>query len=283
MQLCRYDDNKIGVVRDSFVYDVSAVLNELGSSSYPFPTCDILIKELDRLKVQIEALAKQSEPMPLSQVRLQVPVANPGKLIAAPVNYLKHLEEARSDATLHHQNKIEEIQRVGLSLKATSSMVAAAQGVTIRFPDRRNDHEIELVAVISKTADRVTAERALDYVAGYCIGLDMTVRGPEERSLRKSIDSYSVLGPWLVTSDEIADPSGLELSLSLNGQIRQQANTRNLVLSVQELIAFASSYYTLYPGDVLFTGTPEGVGPVQAGDVIRAKIDKIGEIEVAVR
>ncbi len=283
MRLCRYDDNKIGVVRESFVHDVSAIRNELGSSSYPFPDCDILIRELDRLRGKIEALAKQAEPLPLSRVRLQTPIANPGKLVAAPVNYLKHLEEARSDATLHHQNKIEEIQRVGLFLKATSSMVAPADGVSIRFPDRRNDHEIELVAIIGKTADRVPAERALEYVAGYCIGLDMTVRGPEERSLRKSIDSYSVLGPWLVTADEIGEPDGLELILTLNGQIKQQANTRDLVLSVRELIAFASSYYTLHPGDVLFTGTPEGVGPVQAGDIIRGKIDKIGEIQVAVR
>jgi 2,4-didehydro-3-deoxy-L-rhamnonate hydrolase len=283
MRLCRYDDNKIGVVRESFVHDVSAIRNELGSSSYPFPDCDILIRELDRLRGKIEALAKQVEPAPLSRVRLRAPVANPGKLVAAPVNYLKHLEEARSDATLHHQNKIEEIQRVGLFLKATSSMVAPADGVSIRFPDRRNDHEIELVAIIGKSADRVPAERALEYVAGYCIGLDMTVRGPEERSLRKSIDSYSVLGPWLVTSDEIGEPNDLELRLTLNGQVKQQANTRDLVLSVRELIAFASSYYTLHPGDVLFTGTPEGVGPVQAGDIIRAKIDKIGEIELAVR
>ena len=109
------------------------------------------------------------------------------------------------------------------------------------------------------------------------------MRGPEERSLRKSIDSYPVLGPWLVTSDEIGEPNDLELRLTLNGQVKQQANTRDLVLSVRELIAFASSYYTLHPGDVLFTGTPEGVGPVQAGDIIRAKIDKIGEIELAVR
>jgi 2,4-didehydro-3-deoxy-L-rhamnonate hydrolase len=283
MRLCRYDGNKIGVVHDSSVCDVSAVLDELGTSSYPFPTCDIVIRELGRLRGKIEALAKQAKPVPLSQVHLQVPVANPGKLIAAPVNYLKHLEEARSDAGVHHQGKIEEIQRVGLFLKATSSMVAPVDGVAIRFPNRRNDHEIELVAVIGKTADRVPAQRALDYVAGYCIGLDMTVRGPEERSLRKSIDSYSVLGPWLVTSDEIGEPRDLELTLSVNGQIRQQANTRDLVLSVQELIVFASSYYTLHPGDVLFTGTPEGVGPVQGGDIIRAKIDRIGEMEVAVR
>jgi 2,4-didehydro-3-deoxy-L-rhamnonate hydrolase len=283
MRLCRYGNNRIGVVRGDYVHDVTGVLDRLGPYHYPLPTHDVLIAALDHLRSDIEALAGVSAPVALSEVRLQSPVANPGKLIAAPVNYQKHLEEARGDAALHHQNQIGEIQRVGLFLKATSSMVGPDEGVVIRFPNRRNDHEVELAVVIGKTADRVPVERALHVVAGYCIGLDMTVRGPEERSLRKSIDSYSVLGPWLVTADELGEPVNLELSLAVNGEIRQAANTRDLILSVPELIAFASSYYTLHPGDILFSGTPAGVGPVQPGDVIRASIDRIGEIAVSVR
>jgi 2-keto-4-pentenoate hydratase/2-oxohepta-3-ene-1,7-dioic acid hydratase in catechol pathway len=108
--------------------------------------------------------------------------------------------------------------------------------------------------------------------------LDITLRGPEERSLRKSIDTYSVLGPYLVTADEIGDPSGLNLALDVNGERRQTANTRDLILDVPTLIAFASSFYTLRAGDVLFTGTPEGVGPIAAGDAIKATIDGLGEL-----
>jgi 2-keto-4-pentenoate hydratase/2-oxohepta-3-ene-1,7-dioic acid hydratase in catechol pathway len=175
-----------------------------------------------------------------------------------------------------------QIREIGLFLKATSSLIGPSDPVRIAFPDRRNDHEIELVAVIGRPGRNIRAEDALAHVAGYAIGLDMTVRGPEDRSFRKSIDTYSVLGPWLVTADELPDPSGLELELTVNGETRQKANTRDLVLSVPELIAFASSHYTLHPGDLLFTGTPEGVAPVAAGDRMVARIEGIGAMTVDV-
>jgi 2-keto-4-pentenoate hydratase/2-oxohepta-3-ene-1,7-dioic acid hydratase in catechol pathway len=162
-------------------------------------------------------------------------------------------------------------------------MVGPSEGIPLRHPDRRTDHEIELAAVIGRRADRVAKEHALAHVAGYCIGLDITVRGPEERSLRKSIDGYTVLGPWLVTADEIADPGALDLDLKVNGETRQQANTRDLLIGIPELIALASSFYTLMPGDVLLTGTPAGVGPLQAGDVLDAGISGIGRMQVQVR
>jgi 2-keto-4-pentenoate hydratase/2-oxohepta-3-ene-1,7-dioic acid hydratase in catechol pathway len=114
-------------------------------------------------------------------------------------------------------------------------------------------------------------------------GLDVTIRWPEERSLRKSPDSYSVLGPWLVTTDELADPGGLALRLSVNGAVRQASNTSHLILGVAELIEYASSFYTLHPGDVIFTGTPDGVGPIVPGDVIVASIEGIGSMQVKVR
>ncbi len=136
------------------------------------------------------------------------------------------------------------------------------------------------MAVIGKTARNVKSGDALDYVAGYCIGLDMTVRGPEERSLRKSIDTFSVLGPWFVTADELADASQLDFWLTVNGEPRQSANTRDLVLSLPMLIEFASSYY---PGDLVYTGTPEGVGPVVPGDVIVTEFEGIGRMTVDVR
>jgi 2-keto-4-pentenoate hydratase/2-oxohepta-3-ene-1,7-dioic acid hydratase in catechol pathway len=120
-------------------------------------------------------------------------------------------------------------------------------------------------------------------VAGYCIGLDITVRGSEDRSFRKSGDSYSVLGPWLVTSDEIPTPGQLDLQIAVNGDVRQSSNTKYLILGVAELIELASSFYTLYPGDVIFTGTPEGVSPIEPGDEIVATIEKIGTMHVSVR
>jgi len=123
----------------------------------------------------------------------------------------------------------------------------------------------------------------MKYVAGYAIGLDITIRGPEERSLRKSPDSYTILGPWLVTSDEIPNPGNLDLGITVNGDMRQSSNTKYMILGVPELIEFASSFYTLYPGDIIITGTPEGVSPIVPGDVVIASIEKIGTMEVKVR
>jgi 2,4-diketo-3-deoxy-L-fuconate hydrolase len=283
MRLCRFGDNRLGLVGEDRVVDVTAALDGLPSYRYPLPRHDPLIANLSALRGLIERDARGKLGTPLADVRLATPVANPGKVVAAPVNYKKHLDEARGDPEIHHRNQIAEIERVGLFLKATSSVIGTSDAIVIRHPDRRTDHEIELALVIGKQADRVPRERALDYVAGYCIGLDITVRGGEERSLRKSIDTYTVLGPWLVTADELSDPSQLALELSVNGEPRQRANTRDLIIDVPGLIAFATSFYTLMPGDVLLTGTPEGVGPIRAGDVIRSAVSGIGEMATLVR
>jgi 2-keto-4-pentenoate hydratase/2-oxohepta-3-ene-1,7-dioic acid hydratase in catechol pathway len=237
---------------------------------------------LARLRDTLESQAREWPPIPIERVTLLSPVANPGKLIAAPVNYRKHLEEVLADKQIHHGNLINEIHRAGLFLKATSSLVGPGEGVHLVHTDRRNDHEVELAVVIGRQGRNIKAADALGYVAGYCIGLDMTIRGPEERSYRKSPDSYSVLGPWLVTPDEIPDPSRLQVAIKVNGETRQDANTEDLVIDVPGLIEMASSFYTLHPGDVIYTGTPQGVGPVQPGDTMVASIERIGTMTVAV-
>ncbi len=284
MRFCRFNDDRLGVVEQGLVRDVTPVLDELPVFRYPLPLGDAFIAALPNLRGRIPAATLSAKAIPVSSVRLLSPVANASKVVAAPVNYKKHLEEVAADPNLHHQNAahVQAIHQSGLFLKATSSIVGPAQGVAIRHPDRRTDHEVELAVVIGKRAKAVKRQDALSFVAGYCIGLDITVRGPEERSLRKSIDTYTVLGPWLVTADELPDPSGLELSISVNGERRQHANTRDLILGVPELIEFASSFYTLFPGDVLLTGTPEGVGPIRPGDLMHAHIEGIGEMDVPV-
>lgn len=283
MRLCRFDDNRLGLVRGDEVLDVTPVVARLPAQRWPLPSGDPLIAALDELRPHIEMEARRAIARPLSQVTLLSPVANPSKIVCAPVNYKRHLEEARADAEIHHQKQVEEIQRVGLFLKATSALVGPSAGVALRYLDRRNDHEVELALVIGRPADRVKAADALQYVAGYAIGLDMTIRGPEERSLRKSGDSYCVLGPWMVTADEFTSPDRRELSIAVNGETRQKANTKDLVLGLGTLIELASSFYTLLPGDILLSGTPEGVGPVRPGDVMDAAIDGIGAMQVEVR
>ena len=282
MRIARFNENRFGLVDGDELIDVTAALGALPAQSYPFPRTDLLIENFAALRPAFEAAAKTGTRHKIKDVKLLAPVANPGKVVAAPVNYKKHLDEARADAGIHHQQQVGEIQKVGLFLKATSSIIGASQSVLIRHDDRRNDHEIELAVIIGKTANCVSKEDALNYIAGYAIGLDMTVRGPEERSLRKSLDTFTVLGPWFVSADEVGNPSGLDLELTVDGEARQKANTRDLVLDVPTLISWASSFYTLHPGDILLTGTPEGVGPVVPGNVIRATIAKVGTMDVKV-
>jgi 2-keto-4-pentenoate hydratase/2-oxohepta-3-ene-1,7-dioic acid hydratase in catechol pathway len=286
MKLCRFGKDRLGLVEDSGVRDVTAALDSLPCCyRYPLPRHDVLIANLDGVAARAKEVAAASPLLPLEGLKLLSPIANPGKIVAAPVNYQKHLDEVKVDPNLHQGNKAHtaSIQSIGLFLKASSSLAGAGEGIALRKLERRNDHEVELAVVIGKEANNVAARDALQYVAGYSIGLDITIRGAEDRSFRKSPDSYTVLGPWLVRADEIPNPGALDLSISVNGEVRQSSNTRYMILGVPELIEFASSFYTLYPGDVVITGTPEGVSPIAPGDLIVAQIEKIGAMTVEVR
>ena len=282
MKICRFDDNRLGLVEGDVLRDVTAALDVLPSYGYPLPQFDPLIANLDALTARIKMLAPCAPVLPLTGRKWLAPVANPGKIVGAPVNYKKHLQEARDDAQIHHNSQIAEIQKIGLFLKATSSLVGASHGVILQHGDRRNDHEAELVVVIGKAGRNIKRANAHLHIAGYSSGLDMTTRGPEERSLRKSIDTYSVLGPWLVTADDIPDAGNLDFSLTVNGEVKQKANTSDLILNIGQLIEFASSFYSLLPGDLIYTGTPEGVGPVLPGDSIVTEFEGIGRMHVSV-
>src|SRR5437867_6353842 len=285
MRFCRFGDGRVGLVEDSNVRDVTPALDVLPVYRYPLPPHDVFIANLDRVAARARAIAGTCPQLPVAGLRFWSPVANPSKVIGAPVNYQKHLDEVRSDAQLHQGSEAHTapIHKMGLFLKAPSSPVGPGDGIALRKLDRRNDHEVELAVVIGKQGNNIARRDALDHVAGYAIGLDITIRGPEERSLRKSPDSYAVLGPWLVTPDEIPNPGNLDLRISVNGEQRQSSNTKHLILGVAELIEYASSFYTLFPGDVMMTGTPEGVSPIQPGDAISAYVERIGTMEVRVR
>ena len=279
MKVCRFDEGRVGVVREGRVFDVTDALAVTASTADP---AGDWIADLEALAAMPAGAIEACQSCDLADVRLLAPVRAPGKIIAAPLNYEAHIREMVAGGLLA-DHAAGEIETAGLFLKATSSLAGPSQGVRLRFPERRTDHEVELVAVIGRRASQVSAETALSHVAGYCVGLDITLRGPEDRSFRKSIDTYAVLGPWLTTADEVADPQDLRLTLSLNGEVRQDSSTADMVMGVARLIAFASRFYTLHPGDVLFTGSPVGVGPIVAGDLLRAECSGLGGMSVAVR
>jgi 2-keto-4-pentenoate hydratase/2-oxohepta-3-ene-1,7-dioic acid hydratase in catechol pathway len=290
MRICRFNEGRLGLVEQDTVYDVSEVLETLPALKWPVPPGDLLIERLPELRQAIADARKNAAAHELREVRLLSPVANPSKIMAAPLNYHAHIEESAADAQIHNNVHMADyegfsspVDKMGVFLKSATSLVGPSEGVRIAFPGRRNDHEVELAVVIGKRCKNVKAADARDVIAGYCIGLDMTVRGTEDRSYRKSPDSYSVLGPWLVTADELPAPDALDFSIKVNGAEKQRSNTRKLIAGIDELIEIASKAYTLYPGDIIMTGTPEGVASIQAGDVMTAWIDGIGTMEVTVR
>src|SRR5437868_6343292 len=191
MRFCRFGDGRLGLIEGTVVRDVTAALDVLPACKYPLPNYDVFIANLDKVAERARAIAASSPALPVAGMQFLSPVANPSKVMGAPVNYQKHLEEVRSDAEIHHNSQAHTapIQKMGLFLKACSSLVGPGEGIELRKLDRRNDHEVELAVVIGKPANNVVASEALKYVAGYAIGLDITIRGPEERSLRKSADS----------------------------------------------------------------------------------------------
>jgi 2,4-didehydro-3-deoxy-L-rhamnonate hydrolase len=282
MKIARFDGGRYGLVREDQVYDVSALVAPLLPAVGSIKG-DPLIAKLDAVVAALGKAALGKPAMTVAQARFESPVAFPTKIVNAPVNFQLHIDEAKADPGISFNRPTLTIDSAGLFLKATSALVGPGEGVAVRFPDRRTDHEVELGVIIGKECSDVPEERALEYVAGYAIALDMTVRGTEDRSFRKSIDTYAVLGPWLLTADEMPDPCNVDLSLTVNGQPRQKSNTRHMIFDVPTLIGWASRWYTLHPGDIIMSGTPEGVGPVGDGDVMHCVIEHIGEMSVKVR
>ncbi len=289
MKLARFNHDRLGLVEGDQVFDVSAALALLPAPRWPAPMGDPLIAHLADLLPAVRQARASASALPLAQVTLHSPITQPSKIMAAPANYRKHVEQDTRDAGVDqgvHRQALQGVERpsekFGLFLKAQSSLAGPAEGIRTILPDRRTDHEVELAVVIGLGGRAIPRDQALRHVAAYTIGLDTTVRGAEDRSFRKSPDTYCTLGPWLVTADEIADPHALELALWVNGEQRQRSSTGAMTMDIGELVALASTFYTLHPGDVLLTGTPEGVGPVQTGDTVRAACSGIGEMTLRV-
>ncbi|MET0240981.1 MAG: fumarylacetoacetate hydrolase family protein [Sphingobium sp.] len=277
MRICRYQETpdgpvKVGVVEGDQILDVSAAADALPAQRWPYPAGDLFITNLEAMKPVMAELAAKATPVAVAAVLLKSPVANPGKFICGAGNHKVVLERGIDP------------RNGGLLFKMTSANAGASDGVEMRWPERTLFHELEIAIIIGKSGTRIAAADALDYVAGYSIGLDMTMQGKEFHDFCKSFDSYGLMGPWLVTKDEIPDPSVLSFELKVNGESRTKDSVSSLALSVPMLIEFASSIMTLNPGDVIFSGTPPlQVGPVVPGDVMHARMDVIGEMTVHVR
>lgn len=205
--------------------------------------------------------------------RLAPAIPDPTKIVAAPVNYRNHQSE---------MNEASHIDALGVFLKAPSSLVGHQAVVQLPYNDRRFDQEGEFAAVIGKRTRNVSEADALDAVFGFTSLLDMTMRGGEDRSVRKSFDTFTPVGPSITATESTGPVDDMELHLWVNGTLRQRADVRDLIWSLPRLIAYASSVMTLEPGDIVTTGTPEGVGEIFNGDRIELKITGLERLEVEV-
>lgn len=219
-----------------------------------------------------------------AEVKVEAPVQKPGKIICVGHNYREHILEMGRELP---SNPV-------IFAKFANTILGPDDDIPFYPISDQLDYEAEFTFVIGKQARNVSEEDALDYVAGYTITNDVTYRDIQRRTLQwlqgKTVDGTAPMGPYLVTTDELKDPAGLGVVLTVNGEVRQKTNTANLVFSVEKLVSFLSNLMTLEPGDVVLTGTPGGVGVAMTpptflkdGDVVRIEIDKVGALENTVK
>jgi 2-keto-4-pentenoate hydratase/2-oxohepta-3-ene-1,7-dioic acid hydratase in catechol pathway len=282
LRICRFDEDRLGVVEGEEIIDISDALNALPAVRWPYPPGDAVITNWTLLKPLIDELCLSGRRLPVAGVRLLSPIANPTKILGIARNR-RDLAAESLDPEVVGQSRLDG-DPVHFFIKANSALVGASDGVALRFPARRTDPECELGIVIGKKGTNIPLEQAVDHVFGYSIGMDMSLRGMESPSSRKSIDTYAVLGPWVVTRDEIADVSRLGNSLRINGRVVQIANTQDYAFDVAAIISQTSEFVTLYPGDVIMAGTPVAVFErVNPGDEMYVEFDKIGAMTVRAR
>jgi len=288
VRLAILDGLRLGVVCETTVIDVTAAL------PWPHDPDPLtagwwrrLCRDLDLVRPALAAAARDpaAPRVEVGAARLLAPAVNPSKIVAAASNYQEHVAEMH-EVQGRTLGRVESwMMEFDVFLKAPSSIAGPRDDIVLP-PDQRDreiHHEAELVAIVGKGGKDIAPGDALSRIAGYTIGLDITVRSKADRSRRKSYDTFSPLGPWLVTSDEAGDPADMDIELERNDVLKQKVSTRDMLVPVQDIVAYASRVMTLLPGDVLFTGAPPGVGPIEPGDTLRVRISRLGEMGLTVR
>ena len=270
----RNDEVKLGVM-------VTEGIVDLGGENAGIPTDMITLLQQGNAGMEtIRSIISQNPPsVPLNEVTLLPPVLNPQKVIALGRNYAAHAAEGGA-----------ELPKYPMLFHKTAGSLLGAEGEIIIPPvTNKVDYEAELAVIIGKPCKNVSEETALAYVAGYCCANDVSARDWQRRtsqfSAGKMLDTFGPLGPALVTKDDVPDPQNLTIRSVLNGQTMQESNTSYMMFSVAFTISYISQIATLYPGDVILTGTPEGVGfartpPVylKSGDEITIEIERVGTL-----
>lgn len=282
MRICRYNADKLGLIKGDQLIDVTSALEVVPKTRWPRSHGDEMITHFQAIVPKIHANRKLGYVQGVKNVVLQSPIANPTKIIAAQGCCKDYRLDGWREADGDLGKKAVAGEAHGIYLKATSSLVGAGGGIKLSHVQRQSDCEIGLALIIGKMAKRVVYSNALDFVAGYSIGLNIKLRGVEDRSLRNSLDTYAVLGPWLTTAEEIHTPDNLNIRLKINDKIRHESNTKDLISDCRKVIELSSNFFTLYPGDIIMIPNPCDNSPLRANDYLTCEADIIGRMKVRV-
>lgn len=283
-------EDRAGIVTDEGVVDIAQASDE------KYPSSLLHVLNMDGWQATLESIAGSTPNHALGEVRLNTPIARPGKILAAAGNYQSHVDEGGGQ-------RVDTSRRTPrVFLKPSSSLVGPGEPVVLPAVSSEVDWELELTVVIGIPAHEVSREAALSHVAGYTIMNDISARsmswGIDDREVHdwdrffdwlsgKWVDTFAPTGPWIVTADEVSDPHDLHLELDVNGETHQDASTGSMIFDCADLISHISRFTTLEPGDLIATGTPAGVGAatgryLQGGDVMAGRIEKLGVLETPV-
>ena len=292
MKICHYNNNQAGVVVGDQVYNIGDALIKAGLARQGYTMLEIvdaLVNNPAAMQIARDA-AQGSGAIALSSVKLLAPIQNPGSLWAAAANYYAHRAEMVERMGSANRPVIDKDDLMAeFFLKTTSSIIGP--GDTIRLPkiSKLVDFECELCAVIGKPARKVSEDQALDHVFGYMMCWDISQRDPwgkgkqNTRNIRKGFDTFSALGPWIVTKDEVGEPQNLSIKVLQNGKEVMTAHTSDMICGLREHIRFLSSCLTLRTGDLITTGTPAGVSKLNHGDHLHGTLEKVGSMELHVK
>ncbi len=278
----------LGIRTSRGIIDVALAARALGIASPPMTTDDVIagrgdVRSLRRILAAAPASAIRSE----SAVQFAPVVTAPAKIVCVGLNYRAHIAQNGEEVPPYPDL----FNKYNTALNRHNGTIAVS-----KVPGKEFDYETELVMVVGKTAHKVPEAKALDYVFGYTTGNDFTVREVQKRTSQwmtgKTPDEFAPIGPWLVTADQIPDPQTLDITTYVNDETapRQSSNTAKMIFSCANILSYTSQFITLAPGDIIFTGTPEGVilgEPhdkqvwLKPGDRVRSIISKVGELSIS--
>lgn len=289
MKICRYNEGLAGLIEGEAVYPLADALTTVGAVRAGASMAEVIEALANHPAAQDAlAVARRGEAVPLSSVRLLAPIDNPPAIWAGAANYRSHQTEMTERVGAYDRSKLSADELMAeVFLKPSSAIVGPGGTVILPKIARHVDYECELGVVIGRSAKDVSAEEALGYVYGYTMCWDISVRDPwgrqhNTRNIRKGFDTFCGVGPWFVTSDEIAEPQDLYIEVEQNGRTVMRAHTADMINGVRELIRFLSGVTTLKPGTLITTGTPAGVSRLAGGDRLKGTIGGIGSMELGV-